>query len=58
MATASISLSSGDLTGDSLSLTSTATLTKAANSTALDQFTGVTTVVYATAHKKRIIRNY
>tara|TARA_R100001082_G_scaffold15355_1_gene7860 strand:+ start:175 stop:585 length:411 start_codon:yes stop_codon:yes gene_type:complete len=49
MATATILLSSGDLTGDSLSLTSTASLTKAANSTALDQFTGITTVVYATA---------
>lgn len=49
MATASISLISGDLTGDPLNLNSTATLTKAATSTALDQFTGVSTVYYAAA---------
>ena len=49
MATASISLTSGDLTGDPLNLNSTATLTKAGTSTALDQFTGVTTVYYAAA---------
>ncbi len=49
MATASISLSSGDLTGSGLNLRTVTTLTKAATSTALDQFTGITTVVYATA---------
>lgn len=49
MATASISLTSGDLTGDPLNLNSTATLTKAATTTGLDQFTGVTTVYYAAA---------
>ncbi len=49
MATASISLSSGDLTGSGLNLRTVTTLTKAATSTALDQFTGITTVVYSTA---------
>ena len=39
--TASITISSGDLTGDALSLSSTATLTKADSSTGLDQTTGV-----------------
>ena len=55
MATASISLSSGDLTGDSLSLRSVAKLRKAATSTGLDQFTGITTVVYATAQSDTTI---
>ena len=49
MATASINLISGDITGDSLNLRSSAKLRKAATSTPLDQFTGITTVVYATA---------
>ena len=48
MATASINLISGDITGDSLNLRSSAKLRKAATSTPLDQFTGITTVVYAT----------
>jgi len=39
--TATITLSSGDLTGDALALSSTATLTKAGNLTGLDQTTGV-----------------
>ena len=39
--TATITLSSSDLTGDALSLSSTATLTKAGTLTGLDQFTGV-----------------
>lgn len=39
--TASITISSGDLTGDSLSLTSSTTLRKAAAATGLDQTTGV-----------------
>ena len=49
MATASINLISGDITGDRLDLRSSAKLRKAATSTPLDQFTGITTVVYATA---------
>jgi hypothetical protein len=47
--TATISISSADITGDPLNLTKTATLTKAGTDTGLDQFTGVTTVVYAGA---------
>ena len=39
--TASITISSGDLTGDTLSLTSSTTLRKAAAATGLDQTTGV-----------------
>jgi len=47
--TASITISSGDLTGDSLSLSSTATLTKANSSTGLDQTTGVARKFFAGA---------
>lgn len=46
--TASITISSGDLTGDALSLSSTATLTKADSSTGLDQTTGVARKFFAT----------
>ena len=49
MATASITLTSGDLTGNPLNLSSTATLTKAGGRTPLDQFTGITTAYYPTA---------
>ena len=44
--TASITISSGDLTGDALSLSTTATLTKAGTSTGLDQTTGVARKVF------------
>tara|TARA_R110002020_G_scaffold193544_3_gene394048 strand:+ start:1467 stop:1880 length:414 start_codon:yes stop_codon:yes gene_type:complete len=47
--TATINLTSADITGDPLNLSKTATLTKAGTDTGLDQFTGVTTVVYAAA---------
>ena len=47
--TASITISSGDLTGDSLSLSSTATFTKANSATGLDQTTGVARKFFATA---------
>ena len=47
--TATINLTSPDITGDPLNLSKTATLTKASSNTGLDQFTGVTTVVYAAA---------
>jgi len=47
--TATLNLSSPDITGDPLNLSKSATLTKAGSSTGLDQFTGVTTVVYAAA---------
>ena len=39
--TATLTLSSGDLTGDALALSSTATLTKGGTTTGLDQTTGV-----------------
>lgn len=47
--TATITLSSGDLTGDALSLSTTATLTKAGTNTGLDQTTGVARKFFATA---------
>ena len=47
--TATITLSSSDLTGDALSLSSTATLTKAGNATGLDQTTGVARKFFASA---------
>ena len=47
--TASITLSSSDLTGDALSLSSTATFTKASSATGLDQTTGVARKFFATA---------
>ena len=45
--TASLTLASSDLTGDSLSLSSTATLTKSGVATGLDQTTGVGRKYYA-----------
>ena len=47
--TATLTLSSADLTGDALSLSSTATLTKAGNATELDQTTGVARKFFAGA---------
>ena len=47
--TASITISSGDLTGDALSLSTTTTLTKANSSTGLDQTTGVARKFFASA---------
>ena len=47
--TATLTLSSGDLTGDALSLSTTATLTKAGTATGLDQTTGVSRKFFATA---------
>lgn len=46
--TASLTLSSSDLTGDALALTTTATLTKAGVTTGLDQTTGVARKFFAT----------
>lgn len=45
--TATITLSSSDLTGDALSLSTTATLTKAGVTTGLDQTTGVARKFFA-----------
>ena len=47
--TATITLSSADLTGDALALSTTATLTKAGTATGLDQTTGVSRKFFATA---------
>lgn len=47
--TASLTISSGDLTGDSLSLSTTTQLKKAGNATGLDQTTGVARKFFATA---------
>ena len=47
--TASINISSGDLTGDALSLSTTSTLTKANSSTGWDQTTGVARNFFASA---------
>jgi|5B_taG_2_1085324.scaffolds.fasta_scaffold06995_6 hypothetical protein len=47
--TATLTLSSSDLTGDALSLSTTSTLTKAGNATGLDQTTGVARKVFASA---------
>ena len=45
--TATLTLSSGDLTGDALALSSTATLTKAGVTTGLDETTGVSRKTFA-----------
>ena len=47
--TATITLSSADLTGDALALSTTATLTKAGTLTGLDQTTGVSRKFFAAA---------
>ena len=47
--TATITLSSADLTGDALSLSTTATLTKGGTLTGLDQTTGVARKFYSSA---------
>lgn len=47
--TATVTISSGDLTGDALSLSTTATLTKAGVTTGLDETTGVSRKTFATA---------
>jgi hypothetical protein len=53
--TATITLSSSDLTGDALSLSSTATLTKADSATGLDQTTGVARKFFASAQANTLL---
>ena len=53
--TATLNLSSADITGHNFNLTTTATLTKAASSTGLDEFTGVTSRTYATAQTDTVV---
>ena len=45
--TATISLNSADITGDPLNLSKASTLTKAKGTDGVDQFTGITTLVYS-----------
>jgi len=47
--TATLTLSSADLTGDALSLSTTATLTKAGTATGMEETTGVSRKSFATA---------
>jgi len=47
--TATLTLSSADLTGDALALSTTATLTKAGTATGLDETTGVSRKSFSTA---------
>jgi len=53
--TATLILSSPDVTGHSFNMTQTATLTRAASSTGLDEFTGITSRTYAGAQTNTII---
>ena len=53
--TASITLSSGDLTGDALALSASTTLTKAGTVTGLDQTTGVSRKTYTTSSIQTLI---
>ena len=53
--TATLTLSSSDLTGDALSLSTTATLTKAGTLTGLDQFTGVARKTFATTSIQTLV---
>lgn len=53
--TASLSISSGDLTGDALSLSSTSTLTKAGTVTGLDQTTGVARKTFSSTAQATLI---
>lgn len=53
--TATLTLTSPDITGHSFNMTQVATLTKAASSTGLDEFTGITSRKYATAQTDTVI---
>tara|TARA_R110000824_G_scaffold349135_1_gene535996 strand:+ start:1983 stop:2393 length:411 start_codon:yes stop_codon:yes gene_type:complete len=53
--TATLTLSSADITGHNFNLTSTATLTKAGGSTGLDEFTGITSRTYAAAQTDTVV---
>ncbi len=53
--TATLILSSADVTGHNFSMTQTATLTRAASSTGLDEFTGITSRKYAAAQTDTVV---
>jgi hypothetical protein len=53
--TATLVLSSADVTGHSFNMTQTATLTKAASTTGLDEFTGITSRKYPSAQTDTVV---
>ena len=53
--TATFTLNSSDVTGHPFTMTQTATLTKAGGSTGLDEFTGITSRIYAAAQTDTVI---
>ena len=53
--TATLILSSADVTGHNFSMTQTATLTRAASSTGLDEFTGITSRKYSAAQTDTVV---
>ena len=53
--TATLILSSPDITGHSFNMTKTAVLTKAASSTGLDEFTGITSRKYTAAQTDTVV---
>ena len=53
--TATLTLSSPDVTGHNFSMTQTSTLNKAAATTGLDEFTGITSRTYTTAQTDTVI---
>ena len=53
--TATLILSSADVTGHSFNMSQTATLTKAASSTGLDEFTGITSRKYPSAQTDTVV---
>jgi len=53
--TATLTLSSADITGHSFNMTQSAILTKAASSTGLDEFTGITSRKYTAAQTDTVI---
>tara|TARA_Y100001963_G_C6498308_1_gene316700 strand:+ start:17 stop:427 length:411 start_codon:yes stop_codon:yes gene_type:complete len=53
--TATLTLSSPDITGHNFSMTQTSTLTKAGNSSGLDEFTGITSRIYSAAQTDTVV---
>ena len=55
--TATITINSADLTGDTLSITKTATFNKAGSTTALEQTTGLNHKIYTDASADQLLIN-
>jgi hypothetical protein len=53
--TATLTLNSPDITGHNFSMTQIATLTKAGNSSGLDEFTGITSRIYSAAQTDTVV---